>query len=296
MYGLCRERDGPAPHRRVGVRTCNACARANHTASRYGQKQTRVPVRRSRHCRGSTVKLKRTHIALEASFAYGADHGFWKIDISRSRSSDIAYRFLPRPRRAGSRFRFDRGHANADLLGRAPRVTIGVDFNVGVRVGQRNRSHSATFIGSEGRTDGYAPGYLLHATQTTVSAAVARHHRHRPQGAEADFEFEYLDFAQKESAYCRYVAAGRSADACRIVCLHAASHQTFQAARALRLLGIEVVEVRAAYSSKIGSQKYARRYGLSGHRAAASRARSPRTKISRSLEALSSRKRFATTL
>ncbi len=33
--------------------------------------------------------------------------------------------------------------------------------------------------------------------------------------------------------------------------------------------GIELVEVRFAYNSKIGAQKYARRYGLSVHRAAA---------------------------
>ena len=58
--------------------------------------------------------------------------------------------------------------------------------------------------------------------------------------------------------------------------------------------GIELVEVRAAYRSKIGAQKYARRYGLSGHRAAAFVLARRGQKFPDRLKP-SSRKRFATT-
>jgi hypothetical protein len=58
--------------------------------------------------------------------------------------------------------------------------------------------------------------------------------------------------------------------------------------------GIEVVEVSAAYSSRIGAQKYAHRYGLSGHRAAALVLARRAQRFPDRLK-LSSRKRFATT-
>src|SRR5450631_2415592 len=58
--------------------------------------------------------------------------------------------------------------------------------------------------------------------------------------------------------------------------------------------GIEVVEVKAAYSSIIGKLKYARRYGLSVHRAAAFVLARRAQKFPDRLKP-SSRKRFATT-
>src|SRR5450631_2874373 len=58
--------------------------------------------------------------------------------------------------------------------------------------------------------------------------------------------------------------------------------------------GIEVIEVSAAYSSKIGQQKYARRYGLSVHRAAAFVLARRGQRFPDRLKP-SSRKRFATT-
>src|SRR5450631_772486 len=58
--------------------------------------------------------------------------------------------------------------------------------------------------------------------------------------------------------------------------------------------GIEMVQVRAAYSSKIGQQKYARRYGLSVHRAAAFVLARRGQRFPNRLKP-SSRKRFATT-
>ena len=82
--------------------------------------------------------------------------------------------------------------------------------------------------------------------------------------AQKPVSIERLDFGKKK-AQLSYASPGRQ----RMLSAFAyAQFATTLKARA-HDAGIEVVEVNPAYSSKIGKQKYARRYGLSGHAAAA---------------------------
>jgi IS605 OrfB family transposase len=112
--------------------------------------------------------------------------------------------------------------------------------------------------------------------------AIARD-RHKP------ISIEYLDFAEKKAqlSYASPRCQRR---------LSAFAYTRFAQTVGARAhdSGIEVVEVSAAYSSRIGAQKYARRYGLSIHRAAAFVLARRGQRFPDRLRP-SSRKRFATT-
>ena len=106
-------------------------------------------------------------------------------------------------------------------------------------------------------------GLSKHATQTAISEAVKEIiamacDRQKP------ISIELLDFAKKK-AQLSYASPGRQ----RMLSAFAYTRFAQTVGARAHDAGIEVVEVSAAYSSKIGAQKYARRYGLSVHRAAA---------------------------
>ena len=163
---------------------------------------------------------------------------------------------------------------------------IGVDFNVGfVSVSETDRF--GNIIGSRD-VPMVTAGLSKHATQTTISAAVQEIIA-IARKAQKPISIEYLDFAKKK-AQLSYASPRRQ----RMLSSFAYTRFAQTIGARAHDAGIEVVEVRAAYSSKIGSQKYARRYGLSGHRAAAFVLARRGQRFPDRLKP-SSRKRFATT-
>jgi IS605 OrfB family transposase len=163
---------------------------------------------------------------------------------------------------------------------------IGVDFNVGfVSVSETDRF--GNLIASQD-VPMVTAGLSKHATQTAISSAVQEVVAIACK-VQKPISIELLDFAKKK-AQLSYASPGRQR------MLSAFAYTRFAQTLGARAhdAGIEVVEVRAAYSSKLGAQKYARRYGLSVHRAAALVLARRGQKFPDRLKP-SSRKRFATT-
>ena len=125
-----------------------------------------------------------------------------------------------------------------------------------------------------------------HATQTAISIAVEKIIGIATK-AQKPISIEFLDFAKKK-AQRSYASPGRQ----RMLSAFAYTRFAQTVGARAHDAGLEVVEVRAAYSSKIGAEKYASRYGLSGHRAAAFVLARRGQKFSDRLKP-SSRKRFS---
>ena len=239
------------------------------------------------HLGGSRFALKlrldgkaKRHIALEASFAYGADHLLAALEAGQA----ISYRFLLDHR--GWRVFASTAVMQTPTFSDVRLGAIGVDFNVGfVSVSETDRF--GNIIGSRD-VPMVTAGLSKHATQTTISAAV-RDIIAIACKAQKPISIEYLDFGKKK-AQLSYASPGRQ----RMLSSFAYTRSAQTVGARAHDAGIEVVEVRAAYSSKIGSQKYARRYGLSGHRAAAFVLARRGQRFPDRLKP-SSRKRFATT-
>jgi IS605 OrfB family transposase len=195
------------------------------------------------------------YAAFEVSFAYGVDHLLAALQAKQA----ISYRFL----------RDDKGWRVFVSTEVMPTPTCS-DVRLGVIGVDLNERHVAM-----SETDRFGnivwhrdiplvtAGLSRHAAQTAISEAVQdivaiATDRQKP------ISIEFLDFARKK-AQLSYASPGRQR------MLSAFAYNRFAQTIGARAhdAGIEVVEVSAAYSSKIGAQKYARRYGLSGHRAAA---------------------------
>jgi IS605 OrfB family transposase len=224
-------------------------------------------------------KAKR-HITLEVSFAYGVDHLLAALQAGQA----MSYRFLLDDK--GWRVFASTAIMKTPTFSDVRLGAVGVDFNVGfISVGETDRfgnliaSRDVPMITAE---------KSKHATQTTISTAVQDIIAIACK-AQKPISIEYLDFSKKK-AQLSYASPGRQR------MLSAFAYTRFAQTLGARAhdAGIEVVEVRAAYSSKIGSAKYARRYGLSGHRAAALVLARRGQRFPDRLK-LSSRKRFATT-
>jgi IS605 OrfB family transposase len=163
---------------------------------------------------------------------------------------------------------------------------IGVDLNVGfLSVTETDRF--GNIVASQD-VPMMTAGWSKHATQTAISIAVEEIiaiacDRQKP------ISIEYLDFAKKK-AQLSYASPGRQ----RMLSSFAYTRFAQTIGARAHDAGIEMVEVSAAYSSKIDAQKYARRYGLSGHRAAAFVLARRAQRFPDRLKP-SSRKRFATT-
>jgi IS605 OrfB family transposase len=239
------------------------------------------------HLGGSRFALKlrlngeaQRHISLEVSFAYGVEHLLAALKAKQA----MSYRFLQDEK--GWRVLVSTAVMETPICSDARLGVIGVDFNVGfVSVSETDRF--GNLVASQD-VPLVTAGLSKHATQTAISAAVADIIAIACK-VQKPISIEYLDFAKKK-AQLSYASPGKQR------MLSAFAYTRFaQTVRArAHDAGIEVVEVRAAYSSKIGAQKYARRYGLSGHRAAAFVLARRGQSFPDCLKP-SSRKRFATT-
>jgi IS605 OrfB family transposase len=217
---------------------------------------------------------------LDVSFAYGVDHLLAALKVKQA----MSYRFLRDKK--GWRVFVSTAVIPTPICSDVRLGAIGVDFNVGfVSVSETDRF--GNIIASRDVPMATA-GLSKHATQTAISAA-AQDIIAIASKAQKPISIEYLDFAKKK-AQLSYASRGRQR------MLSAFAYNRFAQTVGARAhdAGIEVVEVRAAYSSKIGAQKYARRYGLSVHRAAAFVLARRGQKFPDRLKP-SSRKRFATT-
>jgi len=194
-------------------------------------------------------------ISLEVSFAYGVEHVLAALKAKQA----MSYRFLRDAK--GWRVFISTEVMPTPTCTDVRLGVIGVDFNVGfVSVSETDRfgniiaSQDVPMVTAE---------LSKHATQTAISIAVEKIIAIACK-AQKPISIEFLDFAKKK-AQLSYASPGRQR------MLSAFAYMRFAQTVGARAhdAGIEVVEVRSAYSSKIGQQKYARRYGLSGHRAAA---------------------------
>jgi IS605 OrfB family transposase len=239
------------------------------------------------HLGGSRFALKlrldckaKRHITLDVSFAYGVDHLLAALEAGQA----MSYRFLLDNQ--GWRVFASTAVIETPTCSDVRLGAIGVDFNVGfVSVSETDRFGNLV---SSQDVPLVTAGLSKHATQTAISIA-AQEIIAIACKVQKPISIEYLDFAKKK-AQLSYASPGRQ----RMLSAFAYTRFAQTVGARAHDAGIEVVEVRAAYSSKIGAQKYARRYGLSGHRAAAFVLARRGQRFPDRLKP-SSRKRFATT-
>jgi IS605 OrfB family transposase len=219
-------------------------------------------------------------ISLEVAFAYGVEHILAALKANQA----ISYRFLRDEK--GWRVFLSSAVMETPTCSDVRLGAIGVDFNVGfVSVTETDRF--GNIIASQD-VPMVTAGLSKHAAQTTISTAVQEIIAIACK-AQKPISIEFLDFAKKK-AQLSYASPGQQR------MLSAFAYNRFAQTLGARAhdAGLEVVEVRAAYSSMIGAQKYARRYGLSVHRAAAFVLARRGQRFSDRLKP-SSRKRFVTT-
>jgi IS605 OrfB family transposase len=195
------------------------------------------------------------YVAIEVSFAYGVEHLLAALKAQQA----MSYRFLRDEK--GWRVFVSTAVMDTPTASDVGPGAIGVDVNVGfVTVSETDRF--GNIIASQD-VPMVTAGLSKHAAQTTISIAVQEIIA-IARKAQKPISIEFLDFAKKK-AQLSYASPGRQR------MLSAFAYNRFAQTLGARAhdAGLEVVEVRAAYSSKIGKQKYARRYGLSVHRAAA---------------------------
>jgi IS605 OrfB family transposase len=230
------------------------------------------------HVSGNRFALKlrldgeaQRYVALEVSFAYGAEHMLAALKAKQA----MSYRFMRDEK--GWRVFISTEVMPTPTCTDVRLGVIGLDFNVGfVSVSETDRS--GNIVASQD-VPMVTTGLSKHATQTAISTAVAEIIAIACK-AQKPISIEFLDFAKKK-AQLSYASPGRQ----RMLSAFAYTRFAQTVGARAHDAGIEVVEVRAAYSSKIGAQKYARRYGLSVHSRGGVRARPARPTISRSLEA-----------
>jgi IS605 OrfB family transposase len=194
-------------------------------------------------------------VAFEVRFAHGAEH---LVAALRSRQA-ISYRFL----RDAKGWRIFATTKAIDVPVRSHLATgcIGVDLNIGfVAVSQTDRFGNVVDVFN-------VPLRLAKTSAHQAVTAIA--HCVRDVVAYAGrvgkpVSIERLDFAKKK-AQLSYASPGRQR------MLSSFAYRAFERLLSARSFdaGIELRHVNPAYSSKIGRQKYARRYGLSVHLAAA---------------------------
>lgn len=219
-------------------------------------------------------------VSLELAFAYGVDHILAALKAGQA----ISYRFLRDEK--GWRVFLSTAVMETPTCSDVRLGAIGVDFNLGfVTVSETDRFGN---IFASQDIPMVTAGLSKHATQTAISIAVQEIIAIACK-AQKPISIEFLDFAKKK-AQLSYASPGRQ----RMLSAFAYTRFAQTVGARAHDAGIEVVEVRAAYSSKIGRQKYARRYGLSVHRAAAFVLARRGQKFPDRLKP-SSRKRFATT-
>jgi IS605 OrfB family transposase len=194
-------------------------------------------------------------VSFEVRFAYGAEHLVQALRLNQA----MSYRFLRDAK--GWRLFASTKALEAPVQSRLATGCIGVDLNVGfVAVSQTDRFGNVI--------DAFnVPLSLLdtssHQAETAIAQCVKDIVAYAVRSGKA-LSIERLDFAKKK-AQLSYASPGRQR------MLSSFAYREFERLLSARSsdAGVEVRHVNPAYSSKIGRQKYARRYGLSVHLAAA---------------------------
>jgi len=194
-------------------------------------------------------------VTFQARFAYGAEHLRRALALKQA----ISYRFL----RDAKGWRIFSSTKALEVPVRSHLSTgcIGVDLNVGfVSLSETDRFGNVI--------DAFNIPLRLadtssHQAKTAIAQCVNEIVGYGVQAGKP-ISVERLDFAKKK-AQLSYASSGRQRT------LSAFAYSAFERLLCARAhdAGIEIVRVNPAYSSKIGRQKYARRYGLSVHLAAA---------------------------
>ncbi len=194
-------------------------------------------------------------VSFEVRFAHGADH---LVEALR-RKQAISYRFVCDAK--GWRICATTQALAIPVQSRLATGAVGVDLNIGfVAVSQTDRFGNVVDacnvpLPLVDRSRYQAETAIAECVKTVVGYAVR---------AGKPLSIERLDFAKKK-AQLSYASAGRQR------MLSSFAYRAFEQTLLARShdAGIDVRHVNPAYSSKIGRQKYARRYGLSVHLAAA---------------------------
>jgi len=197
----------------------------------------------------------RRWVSFEARFAWGAEHLVEALRVKQA----ISYRFLYDEK--GWRIFATTKALDKPAQSRLATGCVGVDLNVGfVAVSQTDRFGNLV--------DAFnvplpLAGTSLHQAKTAIAECVKVIVAHAARAGKP-LSIERLDFAKKK-VQLSYASAGRQR------MLSSFAYRAFERILLARShdAGVEVRRVNPAYSSKIGRQKYARRYGLSVHLAAA---------------------------
>ena len=202
-----------------------------------------------------TVGAAREYVSFDVRFGYGFEH----LISALAKKQALSYRF----KRDAKGWRvFVSTAVIAPELTTTLRIgCIGVDQNDGfVTVSETDRRGNV--IAS--RNLAMMTRHLGTKATTTCIAEVVKRIVAAATRTGKPISVERLNFAKKK-AQLSYASAARN------VMLSAFTYRKFATLLAARAcdVGVEVVTVNPAYSSKIGRQKYARRYGLSVHMAAA---------------------------
>jgi IS605 OrfB family transposase len=194
-------------------------------------------------------------VSFEVRFAHGADHLVQALRVKQATS----YRFLRDAK--GWRIFATTKAIEVPVQSRLATGCVGVDLNVGfVAVSQTDRFGNVVVACN-------VPLPLAetaaHQAQTAVAQCVKNIVAYAVRAGKP-LAIERLDFAKKK-AQLSYASPGRQRR------LSSFAYRAFEQLLSARShdAGVEVRHVNPAYSSKIGRQKYARRYGLSVHLAAA---------------------------
>lgn len=194
-------------------------------------------------------------ISFEAKFAHGADHLAQALRLHQA----ISYRFMRDAK--GWRIFATTKAIEMPVQSRLSLGCVGVDLNVGfVAVSQTDRFGNVVdrlnVPLSLAQTSAHqATTAIAQCVKDIVAYAVR---------AGKPLSIERLDFAKKK-AQLSYASPGRQR------MLSSFAYRAFEQSLSARShdAGVELLHVNPANSSKIGRQKYARRYGLSVHLAAA---------------------------
>lgn len=194
-------------------------------------------------------------VSFEVAFRYGAQH----LSAALHSGQAISYRFLKDGK--GWRVFVSTKALVKPAVSRLATGCIGIDLNVGhVAVSETDRS--GNLIAFE-RLPLHLYGRSSAQSETAIAECVKRIIAHAVRSGKP-LSLENLNFAKKK-AQLSYAKPKTQR------MLSAFTYHKFEQMVLARAhdAGIQVIPVHPAYSSKIGRQKYARRYGLSGHLAAA---------------------------
>ncbi|HTV74092.1 MAG TPA: IS200/IS605 family accessory protein TnpB-related protein [Candidatus Acidoferrales bacterium] len=202
-----------------------------------------------------TVGAMRSYATFDLRFVYGTEHLLGALECGQA----LSYRFKRDAK--GWRVFVSTAVIPPERTTVRPAGCIGVDQNDGfVTVSQTDRF--GNLVASQNLP--LNTKHLGTKATTTCIAQVVKQIVADAVRTAKPISIERLNFAKKK-AQLSYASASRN------VMLSAFTYRQFAILLAARATdaGVELITMNPAYSSKIGRQKYARRYGLSVHMAAA---------------------------